>query len=44
MVNRSQQDINTRRTIRDAQAAEAAFFDSHPEYSDVTTQVSIQTL
>lgn len=37
MVNRSQMDINTNRSIRDAGVAEAAFFDSHPEYNEVCT-------
>ncbi len=35
MVNRSQADINTRRSIRDAAAAEAAFFESRLEYQEV---------
>ena len=35
MVNRSQMDINMKRSIRDAGAAEAAFFESHPEYQEV---------
>ncbi len=35
MVNRSQMDINLKRSIRDAGAAEAAFFESHPEYQEV---------
>ena len=35
MVNRSQMDINLNRSIRDAGAAEAAFFESHPEYNEV---------
>ncbi len=35
MVNRSQADINTRRSIRDAIAAETAFFESHPAYQEV---------
>lgn len=35
MVNRSQADINMRRSIRDAAAAEAAFFETHPEYQEV---------
>jgi dynamin 1-like protein len=35
MVNRSQADINSRRSIRDAAAAEAAFFESRPEYQEV---------
>ena len=35
VINRSQQDIITRRNIRDARAAEAAFFEAHPEYQEV---------
>ncbi len=35
MVNRSQADINTRRSIRDAIAAETAFFEQHPSYQEV---------
>ena len=35
MVNRSQMDINLNRSIREAGAAEAAFFESHPEYNEV---------
>ena len=35
MVNRSQMDINMKRSIRDAGAAEAAFFETHPEYQEV---------
>ena len=37
MVNRSQMDINLKRSIRDAGAAEAAFFESHPEYQEVSS-------
>lgn len=37
MVNRSQMDINLNRSIRDAGAAEATFFESHPEYNEVRT-------
>ena len=36
VINRSQQDIITRRNIRDARAAEAAFFEAHPEYQEVS--------
>ena len=36
VINRSQQDIITRRNIRDARAAEAAFFEAHPEYREVS--------
>jgi len=45
MVNRSQMDINLNRSIRDAGNAEAAFFESHPEYQEVrlcTAQAHIQ--
>ncbi|BDA44916.1 Dynamin-related protein DNM1 [Coccomyxa sp. Obi] len=38
MVNRSQADINTRRSIRDAIAAETAFFEQHPAYQEVKEQ------
>ncbi|EIE21671.1 hypothetical protein COCSUDRAFT_37405 [Coccomyxa subellipsoidea C-169] len=38
MVNRSQADINTRRSIRDAIAAETAFFESHPAYQEAKEQ------
>ncbi len=38
VVNRSQHDINTKRNIREAQASEAAFFESHTEYMDVLGQ------
>ncbi|CAK0784287.1 hypothetical protein CVIRNUC_007491 [Coccomyxa viridis] len=38
MVNRSQMDINMKRSIRDAGAAEAAFFETHPEYQEVKDQ------
>ena len=42
MVNRSQMDINTNRSIRDAGLAEAAFFDSHPEYSEVCAALRLK--
>lgn len=32
VVNRSQADIAGRRSMRDARAAEAAYFEQHPEY------------
>jgi Dynamin central region len=38
VVNRSQHDINTRRSVADARAAEAAFFASRPEYASVASQ------
>lgn len=40
MVNRSQMDINLKRSIRDAGAAEAAFFESHSEYQEVSSSTS----
>ena len=45
MVNRSQMDINLNRSIRDAGAAEAAFFESHPEYNEVcmVTQLELSS-
>lgn len=42
MVNRSQADINTRRSIRDAIAAETAFFEQHPAYQEVGSFVSVK--
>ena len=44
VVNRCQQDINTRRSIRDARVAEAAYFDSRPEYADVIAQCGTPVL
>lgn len=35
VVNRSQADIAGRRSMRDARAAEAKFFEEHPEYLEV---------
>ena len=34
-VNRSQADIAGKRSMRDARAAEAKFFEEHPEYLEV---------
>ena len=44
MVNRCQEDINQRRSIRDALASEAAFFQSHPEYAAVASRCSTSAL
>ncbi len=41
MVNRSQMDINLNRSIRDAGAAEAAFFETHPEYNEVRMAIRL---
>ena len=41
MVNRSQMDINLNRSIRDAGAAEAAFFETHPEYNEVCLAIHL---
>ena len=35
VVNRSQADIAGKRSMRDARAAEAKFFEEHPEYLEV---------
>ena len=43
MVNRSQMDINLNRSIRDAGAAEAAFFETHPEYNEVQMATRLYT-
>jgi hypothetical protein len=40
VVNRSQADIMGRRSMRDARAGEAAFFDAHPEYLEVGSVLS----
>jgi len=44
VVNRCQEDINQRRSIRDALASEAAFFQSHPEYAAVASRCSTSAL
>ncbi|KAK9840112.1 hypothetical protein WJX74_003564 [Apatococcus lobatus] len=44
VVNRSQHDINTHRRIREAQASEASFFESHTEYMDVLGQCGTANL
>ncbi|KAK9803596.1 hypothetical protein WJX72_003244 [[Myrmecia] bisecta] len=44
VINRSQHDINTRRNMRDSRTAEAAFFESHPEYVEVAAQCGIANL
>ena len=35
VVNRSQQDINTERSMTDSLAAEAEYFKSHPAYRNI---------
>ncbi len=35
VVNRSQQDINTNKSMAESRRAEQEFFSSHPEYGDV---------
>ncbi len=37
---RSQEDIANRRSMADARAAERAFFEAHPEYLEVSSQVA----
>lgn len=44
MVNRSQADINTRRSIRDAIAAETQFFDTHPAYQEVRFAAALRPI
>jgi Dynamin central region len=44
VVNRSQQDIASHMSMREARAAEAAFFQSHPEYGDVLGQCGMPAL
>ena len=44
VVNRAQQDIQERKTIADALAAERAFFDSRPEYADCGARVTCPVL
>ncbi len=41
LVCRSQADIVARRSMRDARAAEQAFFESHPEYHEVRSSWEI---
>lgn len=36
---RSQEDIANRRSMADARAAERSFFEAHPEYLEVASQV-----
>ena len=40
VVNRSQADIAGRRSMRDARAAETAYFEQHSEYLEVRGNVS----
>eukprot|EP00884_Botryococcus_braunii_P002074 jgi/Botrbrau1/11868/Bobra.126_2s0004.2 len=44
VVNRSQHDIASHMSMREARAAEAAFFQSHPEYGDVLGQCGMPAL
>jgi dynamin 1-like protein len=44
VVNRCQEDIMHKRSIRDALASEAAFFQSHPEYAAVASRCSTSAL
>ena len=43
-MNRCQEDILHGRSIRDALASEAAFFQSHPEYACVASRCSTSAL
>lgn len=44
MVNRSQEDIISRRNIGEARAAELEFFDAHSEYSSVPAHCGLHNL
>ncbi|KAF6266399.1 P-loop containing nucleoside triphosphate hydrolase protein [Scenedesmus sp. NREL 46B-D3] len=44
VVNRSQADINTNKSMRDARSAEQMWFESHSEYSEVTKQCGVGNL
>lgn len=44
VVNRSQEDIISRRNIGEARAAELDFFSAHPEYSSVTAHCGLHNL
>ncbi|KIY92030.1 hypothetical protein MNEG_15933 [Monoraphidium neglectum] len=44
VVNRSQADINSRRSMAEARRAEAAWFDHHTEYLEVAGQCGVGTL
>ena len=44
VVNRCQEDIMHKRSIREALASEAAFFQSHPEYAAVANRCSTSAL
>ncbi|GBF90976.1 hypothetical protein Rsub_03831 [Raphidocelis subcapitata] len=44
VVNRSQADINSRRSMADARRAEAAWFDHHSEYSEVAASCGVGAL
>lgn len=44
VVNRCQEDIQQKRSIREALASEASFFQSHPEYACVASRCSTSAL
>ncbi|WIA15453.1 hypothetical protein OEZ85_002099 [Tetradesmus obliquus] len=44
VVNRSQADINTNKTMRDARSSEQIWFESHSEYSEVVKQCGVGNL
>ena len=44
VVNRCQQDIAQRRSIREARASEAEFFRHHPSYAEVATHCGTEAL
>ncbi|KAG9147533.1 hypothetical protein Leryth_007329 [Lithospermum erythrorhizon] len=44
VVNRSQADINTNRSIKDALIAEEKFFQSHPVYNDLADRCGVPQL
>lgn len=44
VINRCQEDIMRKRSIREALASEAAFFQSHPEYSQVASHCGTHAL
>ncbi|KAK9813544.1 hypothetical protein WJX73_006112 [Symbiochloris irregularis] len=44
VVNRSQHDINTQRSMAEACAGEAAFFEEHPAYLEVASQCGTPAL
>eukprot|EP00775_Hariotina_reticulata_P001703 gene1703-2048_t len=44
VVNRSQADINSSKSMKDAKMAEQLWFESHPEYSEVLSQCGVGNL